>query len=96
MQNLNHHIHHNDLTQHSYQNRHTQHIHQPRQTKQKGSVLVVLIFLIGIASAMYFMKDSKGKNYFQQIGDKKEEALKAADNYKDIMNKRDKEIEKNL
>lgn len=93
MQNLNHHTHFNH---HTCLNRHTQHNHRPRQTKQKGSVLVVLIFLIGIAAAMYFMKDSKGRNYFQQIGDKKEDALKAADNYKDIMNRRDKEIEKNL
>jgi hypothetical protein len=63
---------------------------------QQGFIGLLVLIVVGAAIALHYTKDEKGVSYLDKMMKTKEETMKAVDTYKDIMNKRDKDIEKNL
>ncbi len=63
---------------------------------QQGFIKFIILLVVGAAIALHYTKDEQGNTYLDKIMKTKEETMKAVDEYKDIMKKRDVEIEKNL
>ncbi len=66
------------------------------KNKQQGFLKLIIILVIGASIALRYIKDEHGVSYLHKVMKTKEETMKAVDEYKDIMKKRDVEIEKNL
>ncbi|MFM2383557.1 MAG: hypothetical protein RIQ72_129 [Candidatus Parcubacteria bacterium] len=62
----------------------------------EGFVLFLIVVLIGVIAALYFLKDEKGMRYVDKLLNQKQEVIKEVDGYKEKMKSRDNEIKENL
>ncbi len=62
----------------------------------EGFVLFLIVVLIGVIAALYFLKDEKGMPYVNKLLNQKQEVIKEVDGYQKKMKARDNEIKDNL
>ena len=67
---------------------HTQH--------NRGFIGLMFLILIGAVATLYFLKDEHGVRYIYMFKKQKEQVMKEVEQYKEMMKKHDREIEKNL